>query len=126
METAAGGAGQRDVARDGDLFGFGRGAAQAEDAGDPAIVHDTAVHEVRVLGVVHDRAAGHAAVRQGVPHQAGALDHVAVVGKGDRAGVRHVGHLRQFLALLAPGDCADRVDADDAAPASGRAHPFDV
>ena len=77
---------------------------QAEADGDPALVHDAAGAQRRVLAVVDDRQADDGAVLERAAHHAGVRQRAAVVAEGDGAGLGHVRQLGKLLAVAAGRD----------------------
>ena len=109
-----------DVARDDDVLGGVRPAAQAEAGGHDALVHHGALRHRGVLAVVHDRQVEHLRVFAGAAHELVALHAVAVVGDGDDAGALERADGRERLALHADGDAAGGIDVDDGVAARRR------
>ena len=113
VHVRAGLAGKGDVAGNHVLLGGARDALEAEAGRDPAFVHDAA-GELRVLAMVDDRQVEGGGVLEGVAHDAGVRDGVAVVAEADAACVRQLAHLRELLTGAALRHCADRQHAHEA------------
>ena len=86
---------------------------EAEARGGPALVHDAAAHEGRVLLVDDDGKVEHRGVLERAAHEHAVRDGLAVVGDGDDALGLHRADLGELDALEALRDGADREDADE-------------
>ena len=91
-------AGERHVARDHDLFGRARDAAQAERGRLEALVRDAVALERRILAVVDDRQVEHARVLEGAPHDQRRRHRLAIVGDRDAPGGVQLGDVGELLA----------------------------
>ena len=91
-------------------------AAQAETHTLKALVHDAAARQFEVFGVAQHRLVEHRAVFHRPPHDLGADDRRAVVGKGDGAAFDQTADFGQLGAASALGEGADREDVGVAGP----------
>ena len=104
--------GEQAVAGDDRLLGDRRPAAQAEAAGELALVHLRVLGQPRLLGVLGDDAVERLDVLQRATHQHRVGDALAVVGEDPDpgGGVGHRTELGEPLAAEPDGDRADRED----------------
>ncbi len=102
------------IARDDDVFGEARAAGEAEHARAVALVHHRVALEARVLAVLDEHARHVARVKRRLTQHARVGDGRAVVAEGDGAGLVQPPERREFSALAALRDRADRVDAREA------------
>jgi hypothetical protein len=92
----------REIARDDRLLGRGRPSAEPQDGRDEPLVRLRAGRERRLLRVLHDRAAEHPGIPEGVREQHRPPDGRAVVAESHDPGVDHLPERREALAG-APG-----------------------
>ena len=104
--------GQEDVAGDGNVFGNGRTAFDAQFIGNDAFVHVAAFDEALFFAVVDDDFMEHAGIFHGFTHEIAVFYVAAVIGESSDAFFGHGTHRCQFLALEAFGNGADDFDFD--------------
>ena len=103
--------GQHDVARDYDLFGYGRHAPDAEQRRHGAFIHVSAASKVAVLAMADDRYAKRFGIVERVFHDIRLANAPAVVGDRARAGADHFAEGRQLLAQKPFGNRSDGIHA---------------
>jgi hypothetical protein len=112
--------GQHEVAGDHDLFRGGGLAGEPELGRDDALVHRGVAGQVAVFRMADDGRAEGQGVLHGAAVQLRVHHALAVVGKGDAAGLGLLGHLGELGALEVLRHRADRVHAHDALDARAR------
>ena len=113
VKDAAGQLGERDIAQRHDRFRFAGNAAQAESGCVEAFMRHAVGLQRLLLAVFDDGDAKHLRILERATHQERGGHRTAIVGDRHTSGFPQLGDVRQFLALLAAGDRADRIDAGE-------------